>query len=90
MRAWQIRKHGEPAEAIHLSEVPVPEPQDGEVRIRVDAAGLGLPDVFLCRGSYAYRPTLPFTPGQEVAGVVSAAGADTSTPVGTRRPDFVH
>jgi NADPH2:quinone reductase len=84
MRAWQVRKHGEPADAIQLAEVPVPEPRPGELRIRVEAAGLGLPDVFLCRGSYAYRPELPFTPGQEVAGTVSAAGADTSTQVGTR------
>jgi NADPH2:quinone reductase len=84
MRAWQIQKHGEPAEAIQLCEVPVPEPQPDEVRIRVAAAGLGLPDVFLCRGSYAYRPSLPFTPGQEVAGVVSAVGAEASTAVGTR------
>jgi NADPH2:quinone reductase len=84
MRAWQVQRQGEPSEAIELTRVPVPEPNPGEVRIRVAAAGLGLPDVFMCRGTYAFEPTLPFTPGQEVSGVVTAAGPGTTTPVGAR------
>lgn len=84
MKAWQIQKLGEPAFAIALAEVPVPEPADAEVRIQVDAAAISLPDVFMCRGSYAFRPTLPFTPGQEVSGTVVAAGKDAKTPVGER------
>jgi NADPH:quinone reductase-like Zn-dependent oxidoreductase len=35
---------------------------------------LGLPDVFMCRGTYAFNPAIPFTPGQEVVGIVTAAG----------------
>jgi NADPH2:quinone reductase len=84
MRAWQIEKHGEPREALAIAEVPVPEPAAGEVRIRVEAAALGLPDVFMCRGTYAFRPELPFTPGQEVAGRVTACGEGASTKVGAR------
>ena len=84
MRAWQIEKHGEPSEALAIAEVPVPEPAAGEVRIRVEAAALGLPDVFMCRGTYAFRPELPFTPGQEVAGRVTACGDGASTKVGAR------
>jgi NADPH2:quinone reductase len=38
----------------------------------------------MCRGVYPFKPELPFTPGQEVAGVVTAAGANATTPVGTR------
>jgi NADPH2:quinone reductase len=51
-----------------------PEPGPGEVRIRVSAAGLGLPDVFMCRGTYPLTPPLPFTSGQEATGVVTALG----------------
>jgi NADPH2:quinone reductase len=69
---------------IEVGEAEIPEPNPDEVRIRVDAAALGLPDVFMCRGIYPFTPELPFTPGQEVAGVVTAAGANARTPVGAR------
>jgi NADPH2:quinone reductase len=84
MRAWKVQRHGEPGQAIALGETDIPEPNPDEVRIRVDAAALGLPDVFMCRGTYPFKPELPFTPGQEVAGVVTAAGANATTPVGAR------
>jgi NADPH2:quinone reductase len=50
----------------------------------VRATGLGLPDVLMCRGSYPLTPELPFTPGQEMAGEVVAAGESTTTRVGER------
>lgn len=83
MRAWQITKHGEPRDVLALAEVPELVVGDGLVRLSVDASGLGLPDVFLCRGGYAFKPELPFTPGQEVVGRVleSCAGGPA---VGTR------
>lgn len=84
MRAWQILRHGEPADAIARVECAVPEPGPGEIRVKVEAAALGLPDVFMCRGSYAFRPELPFTPGQEVSGTVSAVGEGASVSVGAR------
>jgi len=84
MRAWKVQRHGEPGEVIALGEADVPDPDSDEVRIRVDAAALGLPDVFMCRGTYPFKPELPFTPGQEVSGVVTAAGANATTPVGAR------
>lgn len=84
MRAWQIRRHGEPRDAIGVADVAVPEPGPGELRVEVAAAALGLPDVFMCRGTYAFKPELPFSPGQEVAGVVAAVGEGVATPVGTR------
>ncbi len=84
MRAWRIERIGEPDEAIALAETVAPEPAPGEVAIRVEAAGLGLPDVFMCRGTYAFRPELPAVPGQEVCGIVTRAGDGARTPVGTR------
>jgi NADPH2:quinone reductase len=74
MRAWQVQGAGEPSEVLHLVERDLPEPGPGEVRIRVTAAGLGLPDVFMCRGTYPLTPPLPFTSGQEATGVVTALG----------------
>lgn len=74
MRAWQVIKHGEPKDVMELGDKAIPEPGPGEVRILVKAAALGLPDVFMCRGTYAFNPAIPFTPGQEVVGIVTAAG----------------
>jgi NADPH2:quinone reductase len=74
MRAWQVVEHGEPEAVMKLGEKPVPQPGPGEVRILVKALALGLPDVFMCRGTYAFNPAIPFTPGQEVVGIVNAVG----------------
>jgi NADPH2:quinone reductase len=52
--------------------VPVPDPGEGQVRVRVSAAGVNFIDVYQRSGRYAM--TLPFIPGQEGAGVVDAVG----------------
>ena len=75
---------GEPSEVLHLDEVSPPTAGDGEVLIQVDAAALNFPDVLLCRGTYQERPSLPFTPGLEVAGRVVAAGRGASVATGSR------
>jgi len=79
MRAWQVSAPGEPAEALHLVDLPVPEPLPKEVRIEVHAAALGLPDAFMCRTIYPLTPTLPFVPGQEVCGTIDALGSEAET-----------
>lgn len=84
MRAWQVVRHGAPADALALREVAPPEPGPGFLRVRVAAAALGLPDVLMCRGAYALTPRLPFTPGQELAGRVVAAGPGARAQVGAR------
>ena len=84
MRAWQVQGAGEPIEVLHEADVEVPEPGPGQVRIRVTAAGIGLPDVFMCRGTYPLTPPLPFTPGQEATGVVTAVGEGVDLVVGNR------
>ena len=85
MRALRVRSHGEPAEALHLEDVPAPDPGPGQVRVRVHAAALGLPDLLLCRGTYQLRPPLPFTPGLEAAGEVVALGPDVDRALLARR-----
>jgi len=74
VRALRVSRHGEPAEVLEVTDVPSPEPGPGQVRVRVGAAACNLPDVLLCRGTYALRPELPFTPGLDAAGLVVATG----------------
>jgi len=77
MRAWQVQSHGEPEDVLVQVELEEPTPGPGQVAIRVTAAGIGLPDVFMCRGSYPLTPPLNFTPGQEGTGVVTAGRMST-------------
>lgn len=84
MRALVVESYGEPHEVLVLRHVPPPVPDPGQVRVRVGAAALNWPDVNLCRGVYHLRPALPFTPGMEACGVVSAAGAGCEHLLGTR------
>ena len=71
MRGWQTVKPGRPKDVLELNnELPAPEPYAGTVHLEVLAAGMGLPDVFMCQGSYAMTPQIPFTQGQEVVGRV--------------------
>jgi NADPH2:quinone reductase len=84
MRAWQVQGVGEPTEVLHLVELDAPEPGPGQVRIRVTAAGLGLPDVLMCRSTYPLTPPLPFTSGQEATGTVTAVGDGVDLAIGDR------
>ena len=75
MQAWQTVKPGRPSDALALNrELLPPEPTPGTVLVETLAAGMGLPDVFMCQGSYALTPPLPFTQGQEVVGRVVGWG----------------
>lgn len=84
MRAWQVKELGDPKNALTLEEVADPSPGAGEVVVEVEAAALNFFDILLCRGEYQERPDLPFTPGAEVAGTVSAAGEGTELEEGAR------
>ncbi len=83
MRAWQVGSHGTPSDVLRLVEIDEPQPGPGEVRLRVRAAALGMPDAFMCRDTYALTPPLPFVPGQEVCGIVDAVGSDVDVDVAT-------
>jgi NADPH2:quinone reductase len=85
MRAWQVKGQGEPRDVLALVEAELPEPGPGQIRMRVLVAGVGLPDVYMCRGSYALTPERPFTPGQELVGIVTALGEGALARIGERR-----
>ncbi len=74
MKAWQVTRHGQPEDALELTEVPRPEPGAGQLLVRVAAVTANFPDYLLCLGTYQARPPLPFTPGIELCGEVVAAG----------------
>lgn len=63
-----------PLSALELREVDDPTPGKGEVLIDVAAAGVNFPDVLIVQGLYQFKPPGAFSPGGEVAGVVSAIG----------------
>jgi len=74
MRAWRVHSLGDPAEVMTLDEVDQPTPGDGQVLVKVLAAGLNFPDVLMAQGTYQEKPPLPFTPGFELCGEVVGTG----------------
>jgi NADPH:quinone reductase-like Zn-dependent oxidoreductase len=66
------------ADVLSIETIPAAPPGAGEVAIEVAAIGINLADVFCRLGLYRAAPPLPFSPGFEVAGIVSAVGPDTT------------
>ncbi|GAA4487827.1 NADPH:quinone oxidoreductase family protein [Microbacterium panaciterrae] len=84
MRAQVVHRLGDP-DALSFEEVDAPVPGPGQVLIAMHAAGVNFPDGLIVAGEYQTKPALPFTPGSEAAGVVSAVGEGVTTlTVGTR------
>jgi NADPH:quinone reductase len=73
MRAIQMTEFGGP-EVLKVAELPLPEPQPGEVLIKVSRAGLNFADTHTRTNSYVRRATLPLVPGGEVAGTREDTG----------------
>jgi len=74
VKAWRVFELGEPRNVMSLDEVPVPQPDAGQLLVRVLGAAANFPDVLMCRGLYQVKPPLPFTPGVELCGEVAALG----------------
>ncbi len=73
MQAILCRAYG-PPNTLVMDEAPEPHAGPGQVVIDVHAAGVNFPDVLLIQGLYQVKPPLPFSPGVEVAGIVSEVG----------------
>jgi NADPH2:quinone reductase len=69
MRAILVRETGGP-ERLEPAEVPEPQPVEGQVLVRVRAAGVNFLDLLVCSGNYPQAPQLPVVPGVEIAGEV--------------------
>ena len=89
MKAIRIHETGGP-EVMHLEDVESPTPAQGEILIKVAAAGVNYADLAQRQGAYLTRTRTPMTLGVEVAGTVAAHGPGVSAPpVGTRVIAFV-
>jgi NADPH2:quinone reductase len=85
MRAWRTHAYGTPLDALRLDEIPVPVPDAGDVRVRVQAIALNLNDLErITGGNMMVEPELPYSPGMEVMGVVDACGDGTDEWLGRR------
>ncbi len=73
MHAW-LCENPIGIDALTYQELPTPQPKAGEILIAIQAASLNFPDVLIVQNKYQMKPSLPFVPGSEYAGVVAALG----------------
>lgn len=73
MRALVCRQWGGFDDLV-MEDRPLPEPGPGQIRFRLGAAGVGFGASLIVAGKYQRRPPLPFVPGTEAAGIVTARG----------------
>src|SRR5215510_16411192 len=78
MRAVVCDRLGDPS-VLQVKDVPVPEIGPADVLIKVGAASVNFPDVLMLTAEYQHKPELPFIPGMEGAGTISAVGAEVKT-----------
>ena len=73
MKAIRVHEFGGP-EQLKLDEIPTPKPAAGQVLVRVHAAGVNPYDTYMRAGTYPVKPSLPYTPGSDAAGVIESVG----------------
>jgi NADPH2:quinone reductase len=73
MKAIRVHAFG-PPEVMRLEEVPAPAPGPEQVLVRIRAAGVNPVETYIRSGAYARRPALPYTPGNDAAGIVEVVG----------------
>ncbi len=74
MKAIRVHEFGGP-EVMNLEDVPDLQPGSGQVVVRVHAAGVNPVESYVRIGTYANKPTLPYTPGTDAGGVVMSVGS---------------
>jgi NADPH2:quinone reductase len=77
MKAIRVHEFGGP-EVLQLEESPRPQPGPGELLVRMHATGVNPVETYIRAGTYARLPQLPYTPGNDGAGVVDQVGAQVS------------
>src|SRR5438045_9585113 len=77
MKAVRVHEFGGP-EVLRLEEVPTPHPGPGQVLVRICGVGVNPVETYIRAGKYARLPQLPYTPGNDGAGVVEQVGADVT------------
>jgi NADPH2:quinone reductase len=77
VKAIRVKEFGGP-EVLRLEEMPTPQPGSDQVLIRMHAIGVNPVETYIRAGTYARLPALPYTPGNDGAGVVEQAGPDAA------------
>ena len=77
MKAIRVHEFGGP-EVLRLEEMPTPQPGPGQVLVRMHAIGVNPVETYIRAGTYASKPALPYTPGNDGAGVVEQVGPDVN------------
>src|SRR5437016_4489044 len=77
MKAIRVHEFGGP-EVLRFEEVPTPQPGPGQVLVCMQAIGINPVETYIRAGTYAYKPTLPYTPGNDGAGVVEQVAPDVN------------
>jgi NADPH:quinone reductase len=75
MKAIRVHEFGGP-EVMRLEEAPDPRPGPGQMLVKVHAAGVNPVDSYIRSGAYAVKPSLPYTPGMDAAGVIAEVGPE--------------
>lgn len=83
MKAIRVEEFGGP-EVMKLVEVPPLRPEAGQVLVRMHAAGVNPVETYIRAGTYPRKPALPFTPGNDGAGVIERASEDGKWKEGDR------
>lgn len=73
MKIVQFNKPG-PPDVLQMVDVPLPKPGAGEILVKAHWIGVGIPDILIRSGAYAWMPKLPCTPGTELSGTIEAIG----------------
>ncbi len=77
MKAIIVREFGD-AEVLQFEETDDLEPNESQILVKIEAAGVNPVDTYIRSGTYAQKPELPFTPGKDAAGIVEKTGANVS------------
>lgn len=77
MKAIVVREFGAP-DVLKLEEIADLEPDENQILVRIEAAGINPVDTYIRTGTHAQKPTLPYTPGKDAAGIVEKTGANVS------------
>lgn len=73
MKAILCKQFGPPSNLV-LENIPSEPIKKGHIRIQVKACGLNFPDTLIIQGKYQFKPDFPFSPGSDIAGIVSEVG----------------
>jgi len=73
LKAIRVKEFGGP-EVLRIEDVPTPQPGPGQMLVRMHAIGINPVETYIRAGTYARLPELPYTPGNDGAGVIEQIG----------------